>query len=91
VVAWSYYGFPNEFDLSAFPGRPARIGGRPARIEVRSPQHACHVLGGDQQVRVTVRRRARGNWMLMDACLRGPDLARSRADVEHMLATARVP
>lgn len=86
-VTWAQWGMP-AVGHRHFPGKPARIGGRPARIHVGRADRDCAHLGGQETITAyTASRLARDNWIEMIACLRGPSLATSTAQVEHMLAT----
>lgn len=86
-VTWMQWGMP-AMSYKHFPGKPSRIGGRPARIHVGGADRDCTSLGGQETITAYVASRvARDNWIAMIACLRGPNLATSTAQVEHMLAT----
>ncbi len=86
-VTWTQWGMP-AMSFKRFPGKPSRIGGRPARIHVGHADRDCTRLGGQETITAYIASRFAGdNWIAMIACLRGPNLATSKAQVEHMLAT----
>ena len=86
-VTWVQWGMP-AMSYKHFPGKPTRIGGRPARIHVGRADRDCAHLGGQETIDAHISSRVAGdNWTAMIACLRGPNLATSKAQVEHMLAT----
>lgn len=98
LVWWWNWGFPGRNPISNFPGRPVTIGGQPARIATVSTQGAgtvampkpiCIQLGSERLVEVAIERPApaRGELLMVTACLRGPKFAASEAAVRKMLTS----
>jgi hypothetical protein len=77
--------------LDVAPGKPTRIGARPAKLDVRpgSPDSSCAQVGGDESIIATIEL-APASSMVMTACLRGPGLAGSEAQVRAMLSSATI-
>ena len=100
LVWWWNFGFPGTTDrITNFSGRGV-TGGRPARIALSSSHEAgkawvptpmCAQLGAHRLLNVAIERPAPAdaNWMMVSACLRGPNVAASEAAVRRMLATVR--
>ena len=86
LVTWLLEGRPGIRP----PAHGARItlGGRRAFVSARGSA-ACARLGAQQAMTAAIHR-ARGNWLVMAACLRGPGLAESEAAVWAMLRSVRL-
>jgi hypothetical protein len=87
LVEWSRHGFPG-WNLSLAPGTPQRIAGRPSRHAIRRPGDcAIQIDGADETIVAFISRPVTHNWYQLLACLRGPNLASSEAQVRELLAT----
>jgi hypothetical protein len=79
--------------LGSVPGRPMRIGGRPARLSIatRGPLYdACHDIGGDEVLTAWIDRRARGFYAFI-ACVRRPGMPQREGDIRLLLKSVRFP
>jgi len=86
AVAW-YVGGLRGLDL--LPGKPARIAGLPAKVDVIAG--GCPQLGGDELIAAWIETKRQRALYQFRACLRGPDLASLEAVVLSVLASARFP
>jgi hypothetical protein len=85
LVTWTEQGFPNWRE----PVMTTIVGGRPAS-ETYAMGSWCKDLGGTQTITVVIPRSLADNWYQMDACLRGPGLAGSKAQIATMLSSVRI-
>ena len=69
-------------------GEAVQVNGEAARLQVERPGR-CAAIGGDETMSVLVPIGLNGRWsnVAVDACLRGPGLAASEAQVRAMLAS----
>ncbi|MGA2528993.1 MAG: RNA polymerase sigma factor [Acidimicrobiales bacterium] len=88
LVEWSENGFPG-WTFSRQPGKRVTVDGQPGKERVVSGGENC-VTGTQQSVTLVVARTAPDNWYEMDACLRGPDLAREHSEIQAMIASAKI-
>jgi hypothetical protein len=87
LLSWENKGFPGA-SVARFPGTPAQVGGRTARISVARPG-ACRSVGADETLTVSIARPLAENWTEVSACLRGPNLGAQEAQVRALLASVR--
>ena len=87
VLRWENRGYPGT-SVASFPGSPASIGGRSAKLSTQRPG-SCGSLGADETISVAIARPMAGNWTAVDACLRGPNLAEGERQVRALLSSAR--
>jgi hypothetical protein len=86
LVSWSANGFPG-WSFAKARGTPTRIDGHRAKV---LRKHATCRIRADVEIDVTGERRAKDNWYLGRACIRGPGTARFTDQFKRMLDTARV-
>jgi len=70
-------------------GQPVTVDVQPGKERVVSGAENC-VTGTQQSVTLVVARTVPDNWYGMDACLRGPDLARELSEIQAMIASAKI-
>ena len=88
LVEWSENGFPG-WTLRRQLGQQVIVDGQPGEERVVSGGENC-VTGTQQSVMLLVARTVPDNWYQMDACLRGPSLARERSEIQAMIASAKI-
>lgn len=94
-VSWVAFGSPGA-TLRSMPGRSAKVSGDSAKIEMAPPntrtpiRTTCGGMGGQEQIRVTVAKRP-SNFLLVDACVRGPNLKKETGEVIAMVRSTRLP
>ena len=86
LVEWSTIGHPG-WTLAREPGRPISVHGHPGRESLVSGQGSC-VSGTQEDITLVMVTEA--NIYEMDACLRGPDLARERSEIQAMIASTKI-
>jgi hypothetical protein len=82
LVQWVLGGMPG-FRLAKQPGQHQVIGGLPSRVDTTFPG-ACSNIGADETIEV-VASRGRDNFYGLTACIRGPNLRYSTAQVMALL------
>ena len=87
LIVWENRGYPG-WTLRSMPGRPLRVGGRPARLHVSHPG-ICRAIGADETIDVAIARALNGNWTALTACLRRPNVAANEREVDALLASTR--
>ncbi len=89
LLEWSSHGFPGwTFDPTK--GRLVDVAGRRATVDESDPSDSCVTIGGERELVVTIDDPlAADNWTEVRACLRGPDLAGLRTQIDAMLHTVR--
>lgn len=80
-------GFPG-WSLDDAPGRPLRVGGRPAKHSIERPGD-CGAIGGEVTIGVAVASPLPDNYTELTACLSGPKLAANERRVSALLASLR--
>jgi hypothetical protein len=88
LITWSENGSP-VWNLKAFrqsKGRLTTVGGRPAKIFIQTS--SCGSIGANESIGLVIPN-GRFNWFEMDACIRGPDVGTTEAQVTAMLHTVR--
>ena len=88
LVVWSADAFPG-WTLAREPGRPVSVNGHAGKESSVSGRGSC-VIGTQEDITLVVARIATANYYEMDACLRGPDLARERSDIQAMIASTKI-
>jgi hypothetical protein len=84
IAWWSERGTPS-FTFDTAVGDPLTVGGRRAKLSVRS--EVCWI-GGDVLMSAVVERpEAPNNWYELDACIRGPGVAEIESQVRALLAS----
>lgn len=78
-----------KWTLAAAPGRSIHIDEHLGKIAVVSGRGSC-VRGTQQDVTVVIPRGVVHNYFEMNACLRGPKLARERSEVLAMVASTKI-
>ena len=69
-------------------GQLMSVGDRPATFEQLDPSEQCAAIGGVREILVTIGDvPPNQNWTEMRACLRGPSLDETQAQIETMLET----
>jgi hypothetical protein len=86
LVSWSADGFPG-WSFAKASGTPIRIDGHRAKVQRK---HSTCRIHADVEIDVTVKRRAKDNWYLARACIRGPGTARFADQFKRLLDTARI-
>jgi hypothetical protein len=86
LIVWENRGMPG-WSLASAPGRAVRVGGRSAKSAIARPG-VCSSIGADETVQVAIGR-SNSNWTAFTACLRGPDLAARKREVDALLASTR--
>ncbi|HEY1478655.1 MAG TPA: hypothetical protein VGF46_01415 [Gaiellales bacterium] len=88
LVTWSRNGFPH-WKLAAQPGTSTRLAGHAAKLQIARPG-ACSYLGASETVTALIASPVSGNWVQMQACLRGSNRIANKQKVLAMLATLRL-
>lgn len=90
LVSWTENGNPawNFKTFEQAEGRRTRVGGRPAKLLVQTSGRTCGAIDADELIEVVIPN-GRYNWYEMDACIRGPDVAKAEAQVTAMLHTVQ--
>jgi hypothetical protein len=71
-------------------GQPSKVGGDPAKIQIGYPgTRTCVAMGGQEQIR-TIVATSPSNFLLMVACIRGPELTVVASEVTAMLRSTRL-
>lgn len=89
LVMWSTNGSPG-WTLAKAPGRSITVGGREAHEQVARPG-LCSSIGGQESISVDIAAASTSNYDAMTACLRGPGLTQTVAEVNRMLSSASWP
>lgn len=90
LVTWTENGNP-AWNFKTFrqgEGRRTTVGGRPARVLVKTSVRTCGPIHADESIEVVIPN-GRYNWYEMDACIQGPDVATAEAQVRAMLRTVQ--
>lgn len=93
VAAQWLVGNRPGWKLGSVPGRPMRVGGRPARLSIATTgpsYNECHDIGGDEVITAWVDRRARGFYAFI-ACVRGPGMSQRETDIRLLLKSVKFP
>jgi hypothetical protein len=85
LVTWTEHGLRNWHE----PVMTTLVGGRRAS-ETQAMESWCKGLGGTATITVVIPRSLADNWYEMDACLRGPGLPASEAQVAAMLRSVQI-
>jgi hypothetical protein len=88
LVTWTRNGLPG-WKLAAQPGTPTRLAGYAAKLQIARPG-ACSYLGASETVTALIAAPVSGNWVQMQACLRGSNRVANKKKVLAMLATLRL-
>jgi hypothetical protein len=88
LVGWWRRSWPGwTFDPGA--GEAVHVAGEPATLEVTQSGETGDMVCDRYMVVKIPDQPANSNWTEMDACLRGPDLAASQAQIEAMLRSVQ--
>ena len=93
VVEWWTFGNMTADSITRFRGQDTRIGGRAARVSTSPATRTskatawCARMGGSRTIDAAISRPQRGNWLLVDVCLRGPNLTAGEAATRKMLSS----
>lgn len=87
LVTWTENGNPGwHFKQAA--GKPTTVGYRSAKLRVVQSRTACGSIDADELIDVVIPN-GRYNWWEMAACIRGPDIPTTEAQVRAMLRTVQ--
>jgi len=88
LVEWSFGGFP-LWTLARTPGQRVTVDGQPGKQLSVSGGGSC-VTGTQESVTLLIARPVPYNFYEMNACLRGPDLAQGRSEIQAMITSAKI-
>lgn len=87
---WNTWAWPTGA-FAGFGGVGQRVDGWFARVHTSPGGKRCALVGGSESIVVHLARtRHAGEGYELDACLRGPDLARGQALIERLLRSTRL-